>query len=63
MKKLSSITQSLEGQKMFQIMERAHQLEKSGKKVLHFEIGDPDFSSPEIAKTAAISAITLNMTK
>lgn len=60
---LSSIAQDLKGQQMFQIMERANHLEKSGKHVLHFEIGDPDFKSPEIAKIALKQAIDNNLTK
>lgn len=46
MKKLADITSSFEGQKMFQIMARAKELEAQGKDVLHFEIGDPDFDTP-----------------
>lgn len=60
---LSSITNELKGQKMFQIMEQAQLLEKNGRNILHFEIGDPDFSSPLIAKKAIKDAIDKNMTK
>jgi aspartate aminotransferase len=59
----SSITLNLKGQKMFQIMERALTLERSGREILHFEIGDPDFSSPEVAKLALKEAIDSNITK
>jgi len=59
----SSITHDLKGQKMFQIMEHAQTLERSGKKVLHFEIGDPDFASPEVAKLALKEAIDNDLTK
>lgn len=48
---------------MFQIMERAEQLEKEGKEILHFEIGDPDFESPQLAKLALKEAIDKNLTK
>ena len=48
---------------MFQIMEQAQLLEKNGKNILHFEIGDPDFPSPLIAKDAIKEAIDNNLTK
>ena len=37
----------LEGQKMFQILDQCKELEKQGKHIIHFEIGDPDFDTPE----------------
>ena len=48
--KFADFTNGLKGQKMFQILSKAKELEKSGKNVIHLEIGDPDFNSPEIAK-------------
>jgi len=48
---------------MFQIMEQAQSLERHGKKIYHFEIGDPDFSSPVVAKEALKEAIDNNLTK
>ncbi len=47
MKKLSNAALKLEGQKMFQILAQAKDLEKQGKKIYHFEIGDPDFDTPK----------------
>ena len=32
---------------MFQILARAKDLEKKGKDIVHFEIGDPDFPTPK----------------
>lgn len=46
MKHFSKAAKVLEGQKMFQILEAARNLEKIGKDIIHFEIGDPDFSTP-----------------
>ena len=43
---LSKASHNLEGQKMFQILSTAKELEKSGRDILHFEIGDPDFNTP-----------------
>ena len=39
------------------INEQALKLEQSGKKILHFELGRPDFDTPEYIKRAAILAI------
>ena len=47
MKRLSDAAYRLEGQKMFQILARAKELERQGKEILHFELGDPDFSTPQ----------------
>jgi aspartate/methionine/tyrosine aminotransferase len=39
------------------VLERAAVLEKQGKKILHFEIGRPDFDTPAPIKQAAIKAL------
>ena len=39
------------------VAERATQLETQGKKIIHFEIGRPDFDTPEHIKAAAIDAL------
>jgi aminotransferase len=39
------------------VLERATQLEKAGRKILHFEIGRPDFDTPGPIKDAAIAAL------
>ena len=46
---LSDITLDLQGQKMFQILQQARELERQGRDIIHLEIGDPDFNSPDIA--------------
>lgn len=58
MQKLSNASEFLEGQKMFQILSKAKDLEKSGKKVIHFEIGDPDFPTPKKIVDKCIKALT-----
>lgn len=57
MKKLSDAAQKLEGQKMFQILALARELEEKGKKILHFELGDPDFDTPDNITKATIKAL------
>jgi hypothetical protein len=44
MKKLSDAAHRIEGQKMFQILAKTKILERQGKKIFHFEFGDPDFN-------------------
>ena len=63
MSKLSDITGALTGQPMFQILERAKALEAEGKKIIHLEIGDPDFRSPKEANEAAKSSIDDGFTR
>jgi len=56
MKKLSDAAHRLEGQRMFQILAVARELERQGKEILHFELGDPDFDTPgNIVKIACDS--------
>ncbi len=56
MKSISDAANMVEGQPMFKILARANELEALGRDILHFEIGEPDFSTPkfivESAKTA-----------
>lgn len=57
MKHISYAATRLEGQKMFQILAKAQGLERSGKQIIHFEIGDPDFNTPSNIVEAACTAL------
>ena len=57
MKHLSRISEGLRGQKMFQILAAAKKLEQQGARVIHMEIGDPDFNSPPNVIEAACNAL------
>ncbi len=46
MKRLSDASHRLEGQRMFQILAKTKVLERQGRDILHFELGDPDFNTP-----------------
>lgn len=46
MKELSSSSLNIDGQPMFKYLDRAKELERKGKHLVHMEIGDPDFSTP-----------------
>lgn len=41
----------------FQVLARARALEAQGRRVVHMEIGEPDFDTPEHIKDAAIEAL------
>ena len=58
----ADFTEHLEGQKMFQILAKAKELETAGNDVIHLEIGDPDFNSPKIAKDALKRCLDKNIT-
>lgn len=57
MKGLSQASRLLEGQPMFKLLARAMEMERTGKEVVHFEIGDPDFATPDHIVDAAIKSL------
>ncbi|MBE6358616.1 MAG: pyridoxal phosphate-dependent aminotransferase [Lentisphaerae bacterium] len=46
MKKLSAISGKISGQPMFKVLEKIQKLEREGRRILHFELGEPDFATP-----------------
>ena len=46
----------------FEVLLKARKLEKEGKKILHFELGEPDFDTPMHVKEAAKKALDGNYT-
>ena len=50
------------GAGIFDVLSRAQALERQGKRILHFEIGQPDFPTPECVKKAAKQALDENFT-
>jgi len=60
--KLSKRSDRLIGQGMFQIKAQAEELERQGKELIHFEIGDSCFNAPKKVKEACINAIKQNKT-
>ena len=53
----------LEPEGAYKMLAKARSLERAGKKILHFEIGEPDFPTPTNIKQAAIDAIEQGKTK
>lgn len=45
------------------VLERAQELERAGESIIHLEIGEPDFETPEAIKTAAIEALRQGETR
>jgi len=39
------------------VLEKAQEMERAGESVIHLEVGEPDFDTPEIIKEAAIEAL------
>jgi aspartate/methionine/tyrosine aminotransferase len=52
----------LSGEGAFEALARARELEALGKDVIHLEVGEPDFATPEHIKRAGIEAIEHNLT-
>ena len=55
--KLASRMDRLGTETAFEVLAKAKKLEAEGKEIIHFEIGDPDFRTPENISNAGIKAI------
>ncbi len=53
----SNQIKDLKGQPMFQILSLSQELERKGREIFHFELGDPDFNSPINVINAAIDSL------
>jgi len=47
---------------VMEILEKAHEMEANGAHVVHLEVGEPDFDTPEAVKDAACRALEAGMT-
>jgi len=54
---LSDAASRIKGQEMFQILATARELERKGEDILHFELGDPDFQTPDNIVLAGAKAL------
>jgi aspartate/methionine/tyrosine aminotransferase len=59
---LSKLVQRAGTETAFEVLAKAKELERQGKKIIHFEIGEPDFNTPENVKKAGVNAINENYT-
>ncbi|HXM08234.1 MAG TPA: pyridoxal phosphate-dependent aminotransferase, partial [Candidatus Acidoferrum sp.] len=55
--RIASAVQRLGSENAFEVLARARQLEAQGRRVVHMEIGEPDFDTPEHIKKAAVEAL------
>jgi len=62
-KPVSRRAQSLEPFLAMEVMERAFELERAGRSVLHLEIGEPDFAPPQAAVEACVRALEQGETR
>lgn len=56
-KRLSEASNRLFGQPMFQILDQIKEMERQGENIIHFEIGDPDFNTPDNIIEAGCQAL------
>lgn len=61
--KLASRMSKLSPEGAFKVLAKAQDLERQGKSVTHFEIGQPDFKTPRNISSAGIKAIREGKTK
>ena len=55
--RLTDAADRLEGQPMFRLLDRVNQLEAQGRNIIHFEIGDPNFSTPSKITDACVASL------
>ncbi len=60
--RLTKFANSLDGQPMFKVLAKVKEMQRAGKDIVHFEIGDPDFSTPENITEAACQALKAGKT-
>jgi len=54
---LSKSAYQIDGQPMFKVLDRVQELERQGKEILHFELGEPDFDTPANIIDACINSL------
>ena len=48
---------------VMEILEKAHQMEEQGMDVIHLEVGEPDFKTPQIIKNSVLEALEEGFTR
>lgn len=56
-KRLADAVSRLGAENAFQVLARAREIEATGRRVVHMEIGEPDFDTPDHIKKAAIQSL------
>jgi aspartate/methionine/tyrosine aminotransferase len=60
---ISAGARRISGEGSFVVLARARELEAQGKHIIHLEVGEPDFDTPEHIKAAGIAGIEANQTR
>lgn len=60
---ISNLVKNIEPFYVMDILERAKQLENEGRDIVHFEVGEPDFNTPQEISSAAVQWIEKGYTK
>ena len=60
---ISDLVKNIEPFYVMDILERAKQLENEGRDIIHFEVGEPDFNTPQEICLAAVQWIEKGYTK
>jgi aspartate aminotransferase len=60
--RIAAAVARLGSENAFEVLARARALEAEGRRVVHMEIGEPDFDTPEHIKQAAVEALNGNHT-
>jgi aspartate aminotransferase len=60
--RIAAAVARLGSENAFEVLARARQIEAKGRRVVHMEIGEPDFDTPEHIKKAAVDALYDNHT-
>ncbi len=61
--KFSNRVSHLEAEGAYAVLARAQELERQGHEILHLELGQPDFFTPEHVKEKGVQAIRENKTR
>lgn len=60
--RIAAAVERLGSENAFEILARAREIEAQGRRVVHMEIGEPDFDTPDNIKKAAVEALYDNHT-
>jgi hypothetical protein len=54
---ISKRTEEMTSFIVMDVLERAQELEREGARIIHLEVGEPDFDTPDCVKEAACKAL------
>jgi aspartate/methionine/tyrosine aminotransferase len=54
---ISKRTQEMTSFIVMDVLERANEMERAGVHIIHLEVGEPDFDTPDCVKVAACRAL------